>query len=260
MSVSTDENIIEPKSGLNYKVLLLIAGLAVIYQTFNYILPEKEGELSPIDFVVLVAVVVCAIASFLVSRRYDRSAVFGQAYLALGIGFTAYAIGEIIWDYYIGVLKIYPYPSIADIFFFAQYPFIIFHLIRNIKFFRRKINKVTKIWLAAIPVALVLLYSYFTFQHEGYSLFDYYYGLPFVAASATSLSFAVLGIQVFRQSLLANVWSLLAVGIFLNTLGDMNYYYLEIFGLYTRTHFVNVLWFVAPLIITYSLYRHYKII
>ena len=61
MSVSTDENTIEPKSGLNYKVLLLIASLAVIYQTFNYILPEKEGELSPIDFVVLVAVVVCEI-------------------------------------------------------------------------------------------------------------------------------------------------------------------------------------------------------
>lgn len=260
MSYSTGENTMEPKRGLNYKVLLLIAALAVIYQTFNYMLPETEGELSPIDIVFTMSIATCAVASFIVSKRYDHSAVFGQAYLALGIAFTAYAIGDIIYNFQTTVLKIDPYPSIADIFFFAQYPFIIFHLIRNIKFFRRKINKVTKIWLAAIPVALVLLYSYFTFQHEGYSLFDYYYGLPFVAASATSLSFAVLGIQVFRQSLLANVWSLLAVGIFLNTLGDMNYYYLEIFGLYTRTHFVNVLWFVAPLIITYSLYRHYKII
>lgn len=260
MSDSTGESTLEPKRGLNYKVLLFIAALAVIYQTFNYILPDNEGELSPIDIVFTIGIVTCAIASFIVSKRYDHSAVFGQAYLALGIAFTAYAIGDIIYNFQTTVLKIDPYPSIADIFFFAQYPFIIFHLIRNIKFFRRKINRVTKIWLAAIPVALVLLYSYFTFQHEGYSLFDYYYGLPFVAASATSLSFAVLGIQVFRQSLLANVWSLLAVGIFLNTLGDMNYYYLEIFGLYTRTHFVNVLWFVAPLIITYSLYRHYKII
>lgn len=260
MSDSKAQNTTEPKRGFNYKVLLLIAGLAAIYQIFNYILPEVEGELSPIDFVVLASVMVCAISSFLVSKRYDHSAVFGQAYLALGIAFTAYAIGEIVWDYYIGVLKIDPYPSIADIFFFAQYPFMTFHLIRNIKFFRRKISTVTKIWLAAIPVALVLLYSYFTFNQVGYSLFDYYYGLPFVAASATTLSFAVLGIQVFRQSLLASVWSLLAVGIFLNTFGDINYYHLEIFGLYTRTHFVNVLWFVAPLIITYSLYRHYKII
>ncbi len=260
MSDSAGEITTEPKSGLNYKILLVIAGLAVIYQTFNYILPEKEGELSPIDYVSTASVVICAIAAFIVAKRYGRSAVFGQAYLALGIAFTAYAIGEITWNFQTTVLKIDPYPSIADIFFFAQYPFIIFHLIRNIKFFRRKINRVTKIWLAATPVALVLLYSYFTFQQEGYSLFDYYYGLPFVAASATSLSFAILGIQVFRQSALATVWSLLAVGIFLNTFGDINYYYLEIFGLYTRTHFVNVLWFIAPLIITYSLYRHYKII
>ena len=260
MSDSAGQITTEPKSGLNYKVLLLIAGLAVIYQTFNYILPEKEGELSPIDYVLTITVVICAIASFIVAKRYGRSAVFGEAYLALGIGFTAYAIGEIIWNFQTTVLKIDPYPSIADIFFFAQYPFIIFHLIRNIKYFKRKITRRTIIWLAAIPIALVLLYSYFTFQQDGYSLFDYYYGLPFVAASATSLSFAILGTQVFRQSALATVWSLLAVGIFLNTFGDINYYYLEIFGLYTRTHFVNVLWFVAPLIITYSLYRHYKII
>ena len=46
--------------------------------TFNYILPEKEGELSPIDFVVLVVVVVCAIASFLVSMTHARSTVFGE--------------------------------------------------------------------------------------------------------------------------------------------------------------------------------------
>lgn len=260
MSNSAREITTEPKSGLNYKVLLVIAGLAVIYQTFNYILPEKEGELSPIDYVSTISVVICAIASFFVAKRYGRSAVFGQAYLALGIAFTAYAIGDIIYNFQTTVLKIDPYPSIADIFFFAQYPFIIFHLIRNIKYFKRKITRRTIIWLAAIPITLVLLYSYFTFQQDGYSLFDYYYGLPFVAASATSLSFAILGTQVFRQSALATVWSLLAVGIFLNTFGDINYYYLEIFGLYTRTHFVNVLWFIAPLIITYSLYRHYKII
>ena len=260
MSDSAGKITTEPKSGLNYKVLLFIAGLAVIYQTFNYILPEKEGELSPIDYVFTISVVTCAIASFIVSQRYARSAVFGQAYLALGIAFTAYAIGDIIYNFQTTVLKIDPYPSIADIFFFAQYPFIIFHLIRNIKYFKRKITRRTIIWLVAIPIALVLLYSYFTFQQDGYSLFDYYYGLPFVAASATSLSFAILGTQVFRLSALATVWSLLAVGIFLNTFGDINYYYLEIFGLYTRTHFVNVLWFVAPLLITYSLYRHYKII
>ena len=260
MSQSTGRITTEPRSGLNYKVLLLILGLAVVYQTFNSILPEIEGELSPIDYVLTIPLVICAISSFLVARRYTPSDVFGPAYFALGVGFTAYAIGEITWNYYVGVLKIYPYPSIADIFFFAIYPFMIFHLIRNIKFFSRKISLRTKTWLAAIPVALVLMYTYFTFQQDNYILFDYYYGLPFVAASATTLSFAILGAQVFRQSALAAVWALLAVGIFLNTFGDVNYYYLEIFGLYTRTHFVNVLWFVAPLLIIYSLYRHYKII
>lgn len=260
MSESTAQTTAEPKSGLNYKILLLIGCLAIIYQIFNYILPEKEGELSPIDVVLSVSLFVCAISSFIVARRYISSEVFGPAYIALGIGFAAYGIGDITYYYYTVGLKIDPYPSLADIFYFTHYPFIIFHLIRNINFFRPKIRIRTKTWVVGIPVGIVLLYSYFTFQQDGYSIFDYYYGLPFEAASAASLSFAILGTQVFRQSVLAAVWSLLALGIFLNTAGDVYYYYLEIFGQYTRTHFVNVLWFVAPLIITYSLYRHYKII
>ena len=158
MSDSTGKTTSEPKSGLNYKILLLIAGLAVIYQIFNYMLPEKEGELSPIDYVITISVLTCAISSFILAKRYGRSAVFGRAYIALGIGFAALAIGEIIWNYYTAVLKIDPYPSIADIFFFAYYPFIIYHLIRNIKFFRRKISLRTKAWLAGIPVLIVLLY------------------------------------------------------------------------------------------------------
>ena len=60
MSDSTGESTLEPKRGLNYKVLLLIAALAVIYQTFNYILPETEGELSPIDIVFTISIATCA--------------------------------------------------------------------------------------------------------------------------------------------------------------------------------------------------------
>jgi hypothetical protein len=259
LSVSIDKTTTDPKRGVNYKILLLIAGLAIIYQIFNYILPEKEGELSPIDVVLPVSLMVCAVSCFIVARKYRRWVVLGPAFTALGIGFAAYSVGEITWYYYSVVLKIYPYPSIADIFYFAYYPFSIYHLIRNIRFFRRKIGIGTGTWVVGIPAAILLLYSYFTFQQDGYSLFDYYFGLPFEAASSIGLSFAILGIQVFRQSVLAAVWSLLALGIFLNTAGDVYYYYLEIFEIYTRTHLMNVLWFVSPLIITYSLYRHYKI-
>ena len=153
---------------------------------------------------------------------------------SLGIGFAAYSVGDSMWYYYSVVLKIYPYPSIADIFYFAFYPFSIYHLIRNIRFFRRKIGIGTGIWLVGIPTNTILLlyHSLFTFQQDEYHLFDYYLGLPFEAASAIGLSFAILGIQVFRQSVIAAVWSLLALGIFLNTAGDVYYYYLEIFGIY----------------------------
>jgi hypothetical protein len=259
LSDSIDKTTTGLKRVVNYKILLLIAGLAIIYQTFNYILPEKEGEFSPIDVVLPVVNIVCAIFAFIVARKYSSWVVLGPAYTALGIGFALYSVGEIIWHYYSIVLKIYPYPSLADIFYFAYYPFTIFHMVRNIKFFRPKIGIRTITWLVGIPVAILLLYSYFTFQQDEYSLFDYYYGLIFVTAATIRLSLAILGTQVFKKSVLASVWSLLALGVFINTAGDVYYYYLEIFGLYTETHLLNALWFAAPLIITYALYKHLKI-
>jgi hypothetical protein len=162
LPASIGETTTEPKTGVNYKVLLLILGLGIIYQIFNYILPEIEGELSPIDVVLAISLIICGISSLIVAKKYTSSEVLGPAYIALGIGFIVYGAGDITWVYYTVVLKIDPYPSVADIFYFAYYPFAIFHLVRNIKFFRPKIDILTKTWLVGFPAAIVLLYSYFT--------------------------------------------------------------------------------------------------
>lgn len=244
----------------NYKMLLVIAGLAVAFQILNWIIPEQSGEFNPIDLSSTASVVVCAVLSFIVARKYSGSEALGQAYLSLAIGFSLWAIGDFIWYYYDIVLKLDPYPSLADIFYLAYYPFVIFHLVRNITFFKRKIDAQTKIWLAAIPIAITLAYTYFSFQQNGEAHFDFYFGLPYVLGAGISLSFAILGSQVFRHSVLAAVWSLLAIGIFLTAFADVYYYYLEIFGLYTRSSIVTARWLASSMVITYALYRHHRII
>lgn len=246
------------RATISKEALLVMIGLGVVFQIFNaYIIEQVDDQLDVIELSVTVGWVAAALVSFLVSKQYDwKTQVFGKSYLSLGIGFTMLVVAEIIWDYYEIVLNIAPYPSIADVFYFAFYPFTIFHLVTNCKFFKPKFTMIERVWVSAIPISIFFIYVYFAFAQNGEFNFDFYYGCIFVAATATTLSFAIRGATIFRQSVLGTVWLLLVLGIFLSTTADVWYYYLEIFGLYERQHIIMALWMTSGFFIIYALYKH----
>jgi hypothetical protein len=259
------ENPARPPQGLeqrlDYKVLGLIVALGILLQlSFHYgwtvSITDRFDSTSLIQ---MVAPLIASIFAYFVAQRYWRSEVFGKAYLALGIAYSMWFIGELVWSYYTIVLQEDPYPSIADIFFFAIYPFLIYHLARNSMYFKRRLEIPTIIWLAVIPIVIVSIYSYLAIQSSGFT-FDFYYGFVFVAAESVTFSFAILGALVFRKSILGTVWLLLVAGIAIGIVADVWYYYLEIFGQYDETHVVNSLWIVSFMVVAYALYKHRKTI
>jgi hypothetical protein len=248
---------------LNYKMLGLIVGLGVSFQLlllFDLAVPISD-RFDTTLLIEMVAPLIPSIFAFLVAQRYWGSEVFGKAYLALGMAYLMLFTGEIVWSYYTLVLQEDPYPSIADIFFFAFYPFVIYHLVKNSLYFKRRLDISTKIWLTMIPIAIVSAYSYLAFEtnNNGFT-FDFYYGSIFVAGISVTLSFAILGALVFRYSILGTVWLLLVLGIMITSVADVWYYYLEIFEQYDEKHVVNSMWIVSYMIVAYALYKHRKTI
>jgi hypothetical protein len=133
-------------------------------------------------------------------------------------------------------------------------------LIRNIGYFKKDFNLSSKLFVPGLTLAIVLIFAFISFNEiEGYS-FDFYFGMIFVFGSSLILSLAILGVTVFRRSILGIAWLLLAVGIFLFTFADVWYYYLEITEEYSDSHFTNTLWITSNMIIVYALYKHKKII
>ena len=201
-----------------------------------------------------------AASAFLVSRRYSKSKVFGRAYFFLGLGFSLWFIGDLIYFYYSYVLETDPYPSIADIFYFTLYFPMIAHLVINTRYFNRKFVFSQKFFLASFPILIVGIFSYMNFVQIGEANFDYYYGLIFVIASSVTVAFAALGASVFRHSVLGTVWLLLAIGIFMVTLSDVWYYYTETFGVWSIAHPTTTLYVTSYMVIVYALYKHQKIL
>lgn len=158
------------------------------------------------------------------------------------------------------MLEIDPYPSLADVFYFALYLPMIAHLAINTRYFNRKFTISQKILLVSIPILIVGVFSYMNFVQIGEANFDYYYSLIFVITSAITVAFAALGASVFRHSALGTVWLLLAIGIFMITLSDVWYYYTETFWIWTITHPTTTLYVTSYMVIVYALYKHQRIL
>lgn len=238
-------------------IAILVAGV-VIFATMQF-LPEDDIGILAFSLSIIFSGGV-AVAAFVVAKQ-NETGVLAKAYLFLGFGFTAYLIAELLYYSFELIFDIEPYPSIADVFFFALYPLILGHLLLNIQFFHSKYTKLQKIWIPAIPVFAIIIYVTMSLSvPDAETNFDFYYGLIFVSGASTALSFTILGASIFRQGTLGTVWLLLVIGLMISTAGDVWYYHLEIFGHYYDAHPVTVVWFVANSFIIYALYKHIKTI
>lgn len=236
---------------------ILSIGL-VIFISMNVVSEEDIGTIA-FSFSILLTITV-AIFALIVSRQHEIG-IIAKSYFALGLGFLSYVMGEILYYSMEDLFGIEPYPSVADVFFFATYPLLLIHLILNIRNFNVGYTKLQKIWIPSIPILALVAYTIlFIGVPDAEINFDFYYGLIFVAASSTTLSFSILGALTFRQGALGVVWLLLVLGLMINATGDVWYYHLEIFGQYYDAHPLTSIWFVANLFIIYALYKHLKII
>jgi hypothetical protein len=205
---------------------------------------------------------VVTIIGFSVVAKYRGTIIFGKSYLALSLGFLSIFLAEVTYMIYDLVYNIEPWPSIADVFFFMLYPFLLFYLFKNIKFFSPEISRRAKAWIIGMPLGVLAAYSILSVTIGGISIFefDFYYGIIFVYAVTLPLSVAVIGAFIFKEGVIGKAWILFVAGILLMTIGDIWYYNLEVFGEYDLLHPVNMFWYAAYWVTIYALIKQKRTI
>ena len=247
------------KGSIGLKAIIIVVIVAIAHQYYIMEFPDDE-EMTVATFSLSIASFAAAITSFSVSKRYWGSAVFGKTYLALAISFCFIIAGDLTYIYYDWYTDEAPYPSIADGFFLLFYPFAAYHLIRNIRYFKKNLGGGPKIGIPVLSGIFVVAFALMTFDLMNEAPVEFYLGLVFVLCSATILGLAFLGAAVFKDSVLGPAWLVLASGIFVYSVSDLWYYSLELEDGYTGDHFVNTLWVLGLSLVTYALYKHKKTI
>ncbi len=248
-------------SSINVKVLVAIFALTIAYQISLYFVDPDIFNVP--EFLYLAGILACAVASFIVAKRYRGSAVFGKAYLFLGLAFVSWFIGDLGYVYYDHILQEDPYPNPFDVGFAASYVFASLHLYLNTRYFRPQWNTAMKSLVIIFPIVMGLGYSLVAYAEWGdYDElpFDLVYGNIWAVGASIELALAVLGAFVFRRSVLKEVWLLLVIGIFIWTVGDIWYVYTELFETFDNTHPTNTLWMASFMVVIYALYKHQKVV
>jgi len=248
------------KGSVDYRVLLgiIIAALTFQFTLTSVLTPDdSDSIISIISFINPLSV---AVVGFVVVIRYKGTTVFGKSYLFLSLGFLSVFVGEVTYMIYDLVLNLEPYPSIADVFFYAYSPFLIIYLILNIRFFQPSMSKVRKLWVVAIPISIIVSYVVLAFSEIGEANFDFYYGIIFVTTTSIILPLTILGTKIFKEGIIGKSWLILLFGILALTFADDWYYYLELFGEYDLSHPVNIFWYAGYWIVFYALLKHKRTI
>jgi hypothetical protein len=273
--LESKEELPKTSANINYFVITGIFIAILIYSVGNALEPDVDPTLDVFEAILTAGFGAAAIFSFSVAKRYWGSKIFGRAYLSLAIAFGGYFIGWILWFVYeIGYQVENPYPYYPDIAYFAYFPFSIYHLRTNIHYFKPKLSSQQKFTIFAIPIGVTIVYAFFGLvpmeasQGIGSTVFypipeydfdfykEYAVGSGAVFLTTMIFSYAVVGAQVFRGTVLGNAWGLLLVGFALNTFADVRYYFFELFGIFDRSDIATPMWLAATIVVCYALYKH----
>jgi hypothetical protein len=238
----------------------LIAALIGIVSAFHFGITMQQNELA--DFITQqfteTSAFATALAAIFVGSTYSQSRVFGRSFIVLGVGYLLIFVGETIYTIQDFVMHEDPYPSIADLFFMLAYPFIIAHMLINIRYFGSRIKKGSIMWMTGLGVAIFSSYFLLSLSQSTELNFEFYYGLIFVVLPSISIPITVYGVLLFRGGLIGKAWLILLFGNLANAVGDVWYYHLETLGQYQLNHPVNIFWFFAYWVIVYAIYKHRK--
>ncbi len=260
---------------IDYKIIALciVSSIAFHYLITNFglILGPAENANYVMESIFIISPLIAGIIALIIARFYRLSKVFGRSYISLSVGYFCSTVAETIFTIQHDLLKIDPYPSIADPFYAGLNSFLILYVIINTQFFAKTIESENgkmrgyveiRPLLLFISVFCVIVFSYILISVLNTNLslnFEFFYGLFFVALGGVTLSFLLYAVILFKKSALGKSWTILLIAFIAIIIGDIWYYYLEIFDNYTLSHPVNIFWYAGYWIQIYALYKHKKV-
>lgn len=248
-------------------IVFLISFLIVItlvYQLRPFLDDSQFIWISvPVNVIAIGTLVVFSI--ILTIKLYKQKHFQSKAFLFFAIGASCWFTADQIWVTYDQVFHADPFPSEADIFYIAAYPFFVIFLLISLKPILESITK--KIWLFSFTLAFAFLIP--SLIASSNSLEEAEGGLDIVSKSIalsypilSSFQFipAIIGIMFLAKKEVSYSWMLLLFGFLIYGVSDTFYLFSQLDDSYYDGHPVDLMYLYSFLLLIFSLHSRLKLV
>ncbi len=237
-------------------VCLFITGIVIIVSTFfgkNIVKMITDFTYIPVSgsFVFL---------SVMISSRFRKIGNHGKAWLIFTGTAISWFIAEITWTLYELVYHTNPFPSFADAFYIAGYPFLFLFTIFYLKPFKKLITKKVILYTSLIAIMVLIPSLYMTVENNsGENKFTIVIGAIYPIADTIILIPAMIGIFLFFRGEVNFLWTLLLVGILFEVIADTGFQYFTLNNSYYTGHPIDILFIWSYIMFSFGIYSHIQI-
>jgi signal transduction histidine kinase len=249
-------------SSVLFLIVSLVA-LTLVYQLRPFLDDSQFFWISFPAYVIVPGTLV--VFSIILTIKLHKQKHFqSKAFLFFTIGVSFWFIAEQIWAVYQYVYDVDPFPSTADIFYMASYPFFVAFLLISIKPIRKSITK--KIWLFSFVLSFTFLipsllacYNSLEETEGGIDIVSKSTALAYPILSSFQLSPAIIGIMFLAKKGANYSWMLLLFGFLIFIVSDTFYLFSELDGSYYDGHPVDLMYLYGFILLIFSLHSRLKL-
>lgn len=207
----------------------------------------------------LIIVIPFAVFSIILSARNGIAGNLGKAWLCFAVFAVFWSIGEVIWAMDEMVFKKDPFPSVADFFWFAGYPFYIAFSLWYLKPFRNSISTKTIAFASSISIALMGFLVYCAIAKSQLPEFETAILTAYPVGDAACLIPTIIGFVLFFRGQVNFTWLLLLVGMFSFVVADSAYQIISQTSVYYTGHPLDTAYLWAYVFFVFGIYHHNKL-
>ncbi|MGQ0794702.1 MAG: hypothetical protein ACT4N5_00755 [Nitrosopumilaceae archaeon] len=243
------------KSNLLKPLLLTLAAIAIAFLAANLIGQELATSVSLSIYIpVTVSLVVLSV---IISKRFGIKGAHGKAWILFLTFAVLWFIAERISLYHNVILGEELFPSEADAFWLAGYPFLFCFMLWYIKPLKSTIRKKIILFSLAISASLLILSLYIvSFEAADLPPFELAVGIAYPIGDAILLTPAIIGISSFFGGKVNLLWSLMCIAIVIEAIADTGFLLATIDDNYYEGHPVDILFNWYYVIFSFGVYHH----
>ena len=235
---------------------ILFTGLALVIA--NFFGKEIASTVSLTLYVPVTLALV--ILSLIMVSRFGLKGDHGKAWLLFVIFASLWFIAERIAFYYNFTTGEEPFPSEADAFWLAGYPFLLGFLIFYLRPVKNAISKKILVTSCLISIALLVPTLYITYADSSEeNWFDAVIAISYPVGDAIVLIPAIIGVVLFFRGKVNFLWSLMCLAIIFEMAADTGFLLTTIDDSYYQGHPVDILFIWYYVVFSFGVYSHVAI-